>query len=325
MSTSILPNVHELPPIGVLGSGSFGRGIAAAAGRHGREVLIATRRELTGELGANVRRVDVLADLARAELIFLAAPSQVLPEVARELGENLDGRHYLVHVSRGLVPGDEALHTLSQVLRDVTPCRRVGALAGPITVQALEGGQPSGGVIGTRFNEVATAVREAFAGSELRIYNNADVLGVEVASAFVGLLAVALGFAREIGATPETLAVFLSRAMVEGQQFLPTLGGRPDTMLGLAGQGNLLAVTLGTRLPEIAVGEALARGVDLAEAVRDSGAHIESVQLAGRLTDHARRFGIAAPITATIAEVLEGNISPAAALDGLMARKARSE
>ena len=317
----------SLPPIGVVGSGSFGRGLALAAARGGREVLISSRRELPP--AENIRQVDSLSELAAAELVFLAVPSGILPELARELGRALDGRHYLVHVSRGILPGNDArtqpLQTLTQVLRNETPCRRVGALAGPITIESLERGQPSGGVVGTRFSEVAGAVREAFSDTELRIYENSDVLGVEVASAFVGLMAVALGFAQEIGATPETLAVFLSRAMIEGQHLLPTFGGLPDTMMGLAGQGNLLAVTLGTQLPELALGRALARGVDLDDAVRAVGAHIEGRELAGRLATHARSHGVKAPITHTVAEVLQGALPAATALERLMARKARTE
>jgi glycerol-3-phosphate dehydrogenase (NAD(P)+) len=123
--------------IAVVGGGSFGWGLALAAERAGREVLLWSRRPQR-EGTPKIHLASSLAELARAELVFFAVPSPVMPALARELGVHLDGAHYLVHVSRGIV-GDE-LQTLSQVLRTCTPCRRVGALAGPLVAQALADG-----------------------------------------------------------------------------------------------------------------------------------------------------------------------------------------
>ncbi len=145
--------------VGVLGGGGFGQGLAAAAARARNDVLLWSRseRELPGGVGST----RDLAALAECDVLFLAVPSGYVEALSTELGTHLDGSHVLVHVSRGLVGAQ--LGTLSQLLRTTTPCRRVGALAGPLIAEALVSGAPSGAVVGTRFPEVANLVRDAIA------------------------------------------------------------------------------------------------------------------------------------------------------------------
>ena len=105
---------------------------------------------------ARRRRDAELAD--RARLIVLAVPSLVVRDVVRALGPYLDGHHFIVHGVRGLVrrPDDgtgraEQLETISDVVRDETPVRRIGALGGPALASDLLAAQPSVMVCGSRY------------------------------------------------------------------------------------------------------------------------------------------------------------------------------
>ncbi len=310
------------PPVGVLGGGGFGRGLARAAERAGRDVVLWSRGE-RGRLGERVRTTHDLSALAEAEVVFVAVPSERVGALANELGAHLDGRHLLVHVSRGLV--GEELTTLTHVLRTETPCRRVGVLAGPLVANALAEGTPGGGVVGTRFPEVVSAVREAIAGPSLRLYSTDDVQGVELASAMVGLLALGAGFARETGLGPGALAVMGTRGMVEAARVGVALGAREQTFFGLAGFGDLLAVFGGDDRPESRLGAALAAGKSLSEAGREAGAHIEGVTIARRVAGYAATRGIEAPIAQTLADVLEERLTPREAVERLMTRRVGAE
>ncbi len=308
--------------VAVVGGGGFGWGLALAAERAGREVLLWSRRPQR-EGSAGIRLVGSLAELAAAELIFFAVPSPVLPELARQLGEHLDGGHYLVHVSRGVV-GDE-LQTLSQVLRSATPCRRVGALAGPLVAQALADGAPGGGVVASRFPEVHAAVREALGGERLRIYSTDDLIGAEFASTAVGLLAMAVGFAQGIGLGPATLAVMASRGMSECTRIGVALGGRAETFHGLSGLGDLIAAVAGDGRPELAVGRELAGGVPLGEIRRQGGAYVEGIESARKIAAYARRTGARAPLVSLCADVFERKLSSQEVVHALMSRAVGEE
>ena len=308
--------------VAVLGGGGFGRALAIQAARAGRSVILwsSSSREA---LPDGVQATTQLADLAQAELVFVAAPSIHVEGLARELGHHLDGAHLLVHVSRGLL-GDE-LMPLTQLLRAVTPVRRVGVLAGPLVARALAQGEPGGGVVGSLFPEVVEAVRDAIGGPTLRIYGTQDVVGVEVASAMVGLFALAIGYAQGRGFGPATTAILATRGMAEAARVGLACGAVERTFSGLAGFGDLLAAVAGDGRPESAFGRVLAEGVPLGEAAAKAGAFVEGATIAAQVTAFAKRRDLEAPIAAGMAALLSGEASGATVLAQLMSRPTRGE
>jgi len=307
--------------IGVVGAGGFGRAIALASARNGHSVLLWSRQ--ARELPDPIRTSTDIGDLRDSELIFVAVPARYTVEVATRLCEVVDGRHLITHVSRGLIGAD--LKTITQVFRERTVCRRLGALAGPLVADALAEGRPSGAILGTGFPELTSMVREAIGGAGLRIYETSDVTGVELASATVGFLTVVLAYAQEVGAEPGTLAVLATRGMVEVSRIGTTLGAKESTFLGLAGLGDLIAAVAGDQRPELRLGRALAQGVNLRSAIGEAGAYVEGIEVAGHLMEHARRLGLATPISSTFVAVSEGRMSPDDAIQALMERRVGTE
>lgn len=308
--------------LSVVGAGGFGLALAHAALRRGHAVTLWSRRPIDERAEGLTTTTDLTA-VAESDLVLVAVPSSHVVEAARALGQHLEGRHLVVHVSRGLV-GD-GLHTVSHTIRHQTAARRVGCLAGPLGATTLREGLPGGGVIGTAFGEVADAVRNAIAGPSLRLYDTEDVLGVELASALVGLLALALGFAQELGYGSSTLSVLMTRGVAEVSRFGVAMGADARTFHGMAGFGDLLAAAFGDERPEVLLGKSLARGLSLEAAAKEAGAHVEGVKIASRVSARAKSLGIEMPISDAIAAVVDGAISPRQALDKLMLRRARKE
>lgn len=316
------PDPSSEPVVAVVGGGRFGWGLADTAARNGRRVVLWSRRPQRPAT-EQIRVTQELGELAEAELIFIAVPSPYVGVLASHLGAHLDGQHLLVHVSRGMVGAE--LRPLTAVLRQVTPCRRIGALGGPLVAKALSEGEPGGGVVGTLFPEVREAVREALGGSSLRIYSTDDVAGVEVAMTLVGLLSVATGYARGMGVGPATLAVMATRGMAEAARLGVLLGGKAETFSGLAGVGDLLAAFAGDGRPEVAFGEALALGESPEVAAKRVGANIEGFAVARSFADLIERVGVQAPMTHLLADVLEGKMAGQAMMAALMARSVGAE
>ena len=307
--------------VGVVGTGGFGRGIALASARNGHDVLLWSRQER--ELPDSIRMSTNMADMMDRQLVFLAVPARHAVEVAEQLGEAVDGRHSIVHVSRGLIGAE--LKTITQVIREKTVCRRLGALAGPLVADALAEGRPSGAILGTGFPELTEMVRDSLGGAGLRIYETPDVVGVELASATVGFLTVVLAYAQEIGVDPSTLAVLATRGMVEVSRIGQTLGAKESTFMGLAGLGDLIAAVAGDQRPELGLGRALAQGAKLTSAVGAAGAYVEGIEVARHLMEHARRLGLPTPISSTFVAVTEGGMKPDDAIEALMERRVGKE
>jgi glycerol-3-phosphate dehydrogenase (NAD(P)+) len=309
--------------VGIVGGGAFGLGLARAAERVGHEAIIHSRRHAAVPRSERVSATGELGDLARCDLVIVAVPSTHVREVARALGHHLDGKHLVVHVSRGLV-GDE-LRTVTQVFREETSVRRLGCLAGPLHAKALIEGTPGGGIVGSIFPEVGDAVREAIAGPTMRMYQTDDVLGVELASALVGLLALALGYTQQLGFGPATLSILMTRGLAEAARLGVSFGAEERTFSGMAGVGDLMSAAFGDDRPEVKLGRALARGASMEEAGREANATIEGVAIARRMQRHSARRGIDTPITDVLAEILEGQLAPTDALARLMARRVHRE
>jgi glycerol-3-phosphate dehydrogenase (NAD(P)+) len=294
------------PAVAIVGGGAWGLALAAAAARTGGTTLLLSRRAHDGALPAGVQLAKDEADVGtRARLVVLAVPSGVAREVVRSLGAHFDGRHFVVHGVRGLV-GD-GMETISDVVRDETPVRRVGALGGPALASDLLANKPSVLVCGSRYPEVCTAVREAFGCVTLRVYATEDLAGLEWASALVGCLAIGVGYARGVGLGPGILAAVMTRAVEEAGRLAAAAGGNERTLLGLAGFGDLLASTEQGERPEVRVGAALAAGKPLAQAIAEAGQRVEAVDLAARIAAWAEASGVRAPIVVALARgVLSG-------------------
>src|SRR5262249_2365045 len=142
-----------------------------------------SRRENSEAEAAGVRRTVDYAEVAAAHLLIIAVPTTVVRAVLRVLGDYLDGSHLVVHGIRGL--DRDQLATISDIVREETPVRRLGALGGPVQADELIRGRPSAMVCGSRYAEVIAAVTAAFQHNALRVYGTPDLRGLEWASALV--------------------------------------------------------------------------------------------------------------------------------------------
>jgi glycerol-3-phosphate dehydrogenase (NAD(P)+) len=299
------------PDVAVVGGGTWGLALACAVARTGGATLLLSRRAHEGALPAGVSLArDEREVAARARLILLAVPSGVAREVARSLGAYLDGHHFVVHGVRGLV-GD-AMEGVSGVVRDETPVRRVGALGGPALASDLLAGRPSVMVCGSHYPEVNRALQQAFGSPALRLYATDDLLGLEWASALVGCLAIGVGYARGVGLGPGLIAAVITRGVEEAARLAAAAGGSERTLLGLAGYGDLLASIAQTDRPEVLLGEALAGGKTLEQALAQVSQRVEAVELTGRVAAWAEVRGIRAPVFGALARgILRGRASDA--------------
>jgi glycerol-3-phosphate dehydrogenase (NAD(P)+) len=303
--------------IGVLGGGRWGFALAKAVQTAGHGALLCTRREHVTPV-AGIEQTAEIADLGkRAKLILLAVPSSVARAVAGVLGDVTDGSHMIVHGVRGL--SDEGLLPLTEIVRQETPVRRVGALGGPVVVDDLINAQPAVIAAASRYPEVLEAVRGALASPVLRVSETHDLTGLEWASALVGALMVALGYARAAGVSAGLLAGLMTRGMHEAMRIGVAAGAEEHTFWGVAGFGDLMAAMGNMARPEVRFGEQLASGIGAGEARRASEMRIEAVDLVPRLVAFAHDQRIAVPVFSALDRVLRGEADKASILPALMA------
>lgn len=304
--------------VSIIGAGTWGLALAAAAARAGTEAMLFSRR---GEVKAPkdvVLTKDLGATAKHARLLVLTVPSNVAAEVSRHLGDHVDGRHLVVHGVRGLESHDGGLATITEVVRRETPARRVGALGGPALTEDLLAGKPGVLVCGSPYDEVCRAVSAAFGSRTCRVYSTNDLHGLEWASAMVGCLALGIGYAQALDMSPGLVSAVISRSMDEASRIAAAAGGDAKTLFGLAGYGDLLACIAQKERPEVKVGAALAKGTPLDKAVASAGTRVEAVDLIPKIVAWTEKRKVRAPIFSALNRLVRGDATPEKLVDDLM-------
>jgi len=175
-------------------------------------------------------------------------------------------------------------------------------------------------------DEALTALAvQVFHSDSLRVYTSTDPVGVEVGGAVKNVMAIATGIADGLALGLNARAALITRGLAEMTRLGLALGARAETFMGLSGLGDLVLTATGDLSRNRQVGLLLARGQALSDILQQLGHVAEGVHTAPTLQARARASGVDMPITDAVVAVLEGRLSPAQALQRLMAREARSE
>lgn len=325
--------------VAVVGGGSFGTALAAILAQHQRRVWLWVRRsELAEEINqrhtnsayaVDYRLPDSLkatSDLAvtkRARLILVAVPSKAMREVARQLGDQIEGDQYLVHATKGLEV--ESFKRMSEILREETCALKVGVLSGPNLAKEILDGQPTGALVASRFDEVVSATQELFGGAWFRVYGGRDVIGTELGGAFKNIIALASGFADGMGFGSNAKSLLLTRGLSEMARLGVRMGANVLTFGGLAGMGDLIATCTSPLSRNHRLGIRIGKGESLAQALQSITQVAEGVPTTQAVHLYSSQCGMDLPIVRAVYGVLFEGQSPQQALKQLMAHPVGEE
>lgn len=265
--------------------------------------------------------------LEAADLLILAVPAAAVRPLLRRIAPSLHGAQLLIHAVGSLAPpeaaGGRAL--ISEVVRQETPLRRIGALAGPALAQDLEARRAAALVCGSRFDEVLLAARQALSAPSLLVYTTADQLGVEVARAMVAVVALAGGIASGLELGSAARAILISRGAAEVARLGVALGASERTFFGLAGIGEMVAATDGLGSADFELGRQLGKGMPLGPAQKLVGRVCDGPNMLEEALRLAATAGLRLPLMAALARLLAETCTCEEALRELFASHPASE
>jgi glycerol-3-phosphate dehydrogenase (NAD(P)+) len=321
----------------VLGAGAWGTALAnLAAGKGERVVLWArdpahaaavardreNRRHLPGvRLAAGVQPVSNISAVADADLVLAAVPAQAFREVARAARASVRNDVPCVICAKGIERGSKRF--LSDVLAEEIPDAIPAILSGPSFAADVARGLPTAVTVGARDEDIAQEIAQRLATPGFRLYRSTDVLGVEIGGAAKNVLAIACGIAQGAALGASAVAALIARGFAELARFGRAFGARPETLMGLAGLGDLVLTCSSEQSRNFSYGLALGRG----EAARSAshGYLVEGAFTASVLTELARSAGVDMPISECVARVIAGELQIAEAIEGLLQRPPKSE
>ncbi|MCP4807896.1 MAG: NAD(P)-binding domain-containing protein [Proteobacteria bacterium] len=292
--------------VGIIGAGPIAQALTTIALSNGHEALLGTPgRPPRRKLPVTQRLRDV-TDFA--EVVLIAVPAWDVRGLFTELG--LAPRHRTLLFTRGL--DSESGRWLSSLVGELTPCVRVGVLAGPLVSSEVFKGIPTALVAASPYDEVAHLAQDALHGSACRVYTSRDPHAVELAATMVGVLAVAVGIVDGMGLGVGTRGVVVSRGLAEAVRLAHGLGVDPAGMYGLAGVGELFAAASNSKHPAYLDGRAILDGQDRKRS--------EPIRAALTALAAGKRVGVELPLTAAIHAIANGKLGAHEAMRMLMER-----
>jgi glycerol-3-phosphate dehydrogenase (NAD(P)+) len=304
----------------VVGAGSFGTAVAVLLARGGLRTTLQTRTESQAEQLRNDRenrvylggvelprelRIDhVGAGLARADYVFLGVPSTDLHRAVEVLEEReLPRKAALVSLAKGLVPPEGTPPTA--ILRHRFGANRTACVGGP--AHAREMVSEGAGLVAASLEEgLATSIAAAFVNAGVVCEESNDPTGVELAGAAKNAAALAAGATEAQGQNAAGAAA--GHIFAEVWRFAEMQGARPESLIGLAGTGDLVATALAPQSRNRRAGELLAEGVAAADIPARIGQAVEALESVPLLAQALGRAAVEAPVTDALCRLIEGEL-----------------
>jgi glycerol-3-phosphate dehydrogenase (NAD(P)+) len=320
--------------VAVLGAGAWGTAIACVlAGR--LDVSLWARDAAQAQAISGTRynerylpgiavptAVTVTADLPEAlsgaKLALAATPVAGLRAVLQEMKQPVVWLCKGFEEGSGLLPHEIAAQTLGKGAR-------YGALSGPSFAAEVARGLPCALTLASRDTGFAREAAGTLHGGRMRVYYSADLIGVEIGGAVKNVMAIAAGISDGLGLGLNARAALITRGLAEMARLGAAMGGAAETFFGLAGAGDLILTATGDLSRNRRVGLELAHGRALNDILANLGHVAEGVHSAREVARLAKAKGVDLPVSDAVNAVLEGRLTPAAAVESLLARDPKQE
>jgi glycerol-3-phosphate dehydrogenase (NAD(P)+) len=264
------------------------------------------------------------AAVSGADVILSVMPSHVVREVYEEMAPWLTPTMRLVSATKGLESG--SLLRMSQVIRAVVgDSYRIAVLSGPSFAVEVAAGSPTAVVAASEDASIAKEIQNSFTGPTFRVYAGGDPIGVEIGGALKNVIAIGAGICDGLGAGHNAVAALITRGLAELTRLAVAAGGKPETLSGLTGLGDLVLTCTGNLSRNRNVGLQLAAGKTLDSILESTTMVAEGVRTTSAAIHLAGHYGVEMPITAEMHAVLNEGRAPAEAIRRLMGRTPRDE
>jgi glycerol-3-phosphate dehydrogenase (NAD(P)+) len=258
-----------------------------------------------------------------AGTVLIAVPSHAFAAIVDEIAPWIAPGAGVAWATKGFDPASGRF--LHELVDERLPNHPAAVVTGPSFAREVAIGLPTAVTVHSGDAAFAKDVAQMLHSPLFRAYTGSDVLGAELGGAMKNVLAVATGVADGMQMGLNARAGLITRGIAEMMRLGTALGARVETLMGLAGLGDLVLTCTGDLSRNHRLGLALGRGVPLARAVAEIGQVVESVQTVDTVMRLAAAQNVELPITTLVQRVLREELSPAEAMTALLSREQKPE
>jgi glycerol-3-phosphate dehydrogenase (NAD(P)+) len=326
--------------VAVIGAGAFGTALACVVRRAGSEAVIWARDPTIADSIASDKgnpvylpdvalepgitaTTDLAAALKGADAVLLVVPSQFLRAATEGLAPLLPAGVPVVLCAKGIERGSCALMT--EVVAETLPGAPVAVLSGPTFAKEVAAGLPTAITLATTDAALGARLVEMIGSTAFRPYLSDDPVGAEIGGAVKNVIAIACGIMVGRGLGDNARAATMTRGLAEILRLGHKLGGRGETLMGLAGIGDLSLTCNGMLSRNMTLGLALGEGRPLQEILGGRRAVTEGVATAASVAELAARHGVDMPISQAVNRIVNEGADVGATIAEVLARPFRPE
>lgn len=306
--------------VAVLGAGNMGTSLAQVIAGNGHDVrLWSIEGDVLEEIrdhhlntkylegihlhGAIQAVWDIGESVRGAALVIVSVPSQIVGPLGRDLPPHMEPGHVLLNVAKGLEAGTH--RRMSESLATAIGPKftgPVGSLAGPAIAIEMARGQPVAVIAGMPTPESASLVQSTLQNENIKVEMTTDVVGMEYCAVLKNIYAIALGIGDGMKLGMNTKAFLVTVAIGEMSGIVNALGGRPETVYGLAGLGDLITTGFSPHSRNRTLGEHMGAAGDWRNFLSTNT--VEGVAACRAVTELMGGRGLETPLLGAINEIL---------------------
>lgn len=329
--------------VAVIGAGSWGTALSYLLASKGHRVTLwayepEVAKSINGEhrnplyltdvrLLDNIIATNVLEQaVSKARVALFVIPTQFVRGYLKQIKSHLPLDIPIINCSKGIER--ETLCTMEQVfIQELTERHRshICVLSGPSFASEVVQKKPTNITVAARDREVARKVQSVVSTREFRVYTTDDVTGVEIGGALKNVMAIVVGGSDELRLGHNTRAAVITRGLAEITRLAVHMKARPETLLGLAGVGDLVLTCTSDLSRNRLVGKLLAQGRTKNEIQQAMRMVAEGVDTCASAYHLAKTLQVDLPITEQLYQVLYQDKSVLDAIRSLQDRSLKEE
>lgn len=326
--------------VGIIGAGAWGIAIAKLLENNGHKIkiwsaldkeidMLNEHRELIDKLpGVKLSDTALFTNdlefaLSDNDFLVLAVASPFTRATAKKMAPYIKEGQIIVNVAKGIE--EDTLMTLSEVVEEEIPQAIVCVLSGPSHAEEVAHGIPTIIVVGSKNQDTAKFLQEAFMSDVFRVYISSDVKSIELGAALKNVVALAAGIADGLGYGDNTKAALITRGIAEISRLGIVMGGRIETFYGLTGIGDLIVTCASMHSRNRRAGILIGQGKTYEEAMAEVKQVVEGVYAAKAGLKLAKKYNVSMPIISEVNNILFNNADAASSVKKLMVREGKVE
>ncbi len=327
--------------IAVLGAGSWGTALAIQLARTcGPTILWGRNAESIRSMQETRENRSYLAgipfptnlypepdlewSITHADDLLISVPSHAFRKILVAITPFISSQTRIAWATKGLEPGSHKL--LHQVAQEVLGKQAsLAVVSGPTFAREVALGLPTAVTVAANESQFAHELAARLHGGAFRPYTSNDLVGVGIGGAVKNVLAIAAGIADGLGFGANTRAALITRGLAEMMRLSAALGGKRETLMGLAGLGDLVLTCTDNQSRNRRLGLRLGEGQSLEQARASIDQVIEGIQAACEVYELAREYDIDMPISEQVYQVIHQGCAPTLAVESLLNREQKTE